>query len=1265
MNQGKKRTATALVGLMCLAGASYAQAPTDMPLIMTLKTNIYGYQGPTNTFTIYLGSTQSNVEVYVEGPSTQEYVSVNPWSLGQDEDGDNAAIATAIGLNVSETDNEIRIYGDKSKIDYIDVHGCYLSSVELEGEFPNLTVFDASHNELTAIDLSPQVSLASIDIYDNSFNEASKMVIGTNHPNLLILSVGVNDVIDPQLDLKNFPKLQYFSARSNYGVYNVDPTNCPDLVSLVLEITNVSSIDVSKNPNLDVLNLSQTRVNSVDVSNNPLLGELYVNHEGTFNNEPQYKLTSIDISKNPLIEFLDLGGNALSSIDLSNNPQIKQLYLQRNNLSSIDISNLKSLANFSIAYNNFTFATLPLPDDKWAMYYYYRAPLPCDFKYKVGEPIDFSSSVIRAPYVDAAGNTVTPETVAAVFSFKSGEDPVEVSNDKYTFNNGIITFKEAIPDSVFVSFHCSVFEEYSLETQNFMVKTVEDFDAPSAVFSFNPKASMAGKQIALSVGASPMASTVTYPADATIIIGDNQTLLSGVITSSSLPQSPNIVFTMPETTSQVIVALPDGFAVSSIGMDGVELLTIDLSPSEGLTNLSLTNCGLSTIDLGYNRALRTLDLSGNQLRSLDLAGIRGDYEKFSLANINLANNMLTQLSTVSASTIYNLDLSGNNFTQFDLKYYTGLQTIDLSNNKITGTLDFSTVEKLQGADVSGNSIQALVFNTEEEALDNLSNLNVSNNNLTFVTLPTFDIKGLDYVYAPQNVMQVLSTAAAINLSDQNIVKNGVGTTFTWKFEDGSAVPSTDYSNDGGATIFNETLVGSKVYCEMTNPLFPAFDAKPLTTSIITVATKPSVLVGSFVTPESGTAEIGFIFNTEGDNAVYIDWRGDGSEYTPYLFEANKSYPSRYQTYPMYAGANVKIYAYETAEDVSVFMANNTPMSSLDLTPMTKLTAINVHNAGLTDGSLKLPDSQALREIILDGNNFQTMTFENYPRVGSLNLAGNQYESIDLSVYKNLGFAQLSNNRRFYDDGTPYASLKEVTLGPDNNLIQLDLTNNALKSIDLSTVGNLEELLISDNQLTSINVSNLKNKLRALLIGGNYFTFATLPDPMEMGEQFYAYSYGFQHPVEVNCYEWKIDLSSQANVYGVATEYLWFLGDNQSDVYFDYETEMFVGEQLQGPDDSDDPEYTIENGVTTFLYPQSRKVIGAMTNSYFPSLILYTVPVQVSDAGVGQLFGGNDNGLVDVVTLTGVTIKRGVNLSEAVEGLAPGIYIIGGKKVMVK
>lgn len=1225
---------------------AYAADAADMPVIMTLKSNIYGYQGPENSFTFYLGSTEKDCEFYVSGPKTQEYIFVNPYSVGTGSDGDRTTIATPVTVSVTEADNTIEIRGDASKIEFIDVHGCYLNGLELSPAMTNLSVIDMSHNELTAIDLSPFEGLGSIDLTDNAFSIPEKMKIGTNHPYLIILQVGINDVVDPELELKNFPNLKYFSGRNNYGIRSIDPSQNPYLVSLVLEVTNITSLDVSKNTLLDVLNISNTKVNSIDLSKNVNLGEFYASHEGSYNNNDAYKFTSIDVSKNTKLQYLDMSGNKLTSIDLTNNPDLILLYLQKNRISEIDLSKNLRLASVNLSNNLFTFATLPLPGYGWD-YYYYRQPLECAFKYKVGEPIDFSKDVIRAPYQDASGNTITPATYAAVFVAPRAQQEYELEASAYTYADGVLTFKEAVADSVYVKFHCTAFEDWDLESARFMVKTEEDFDKPSTAFTFTPSTSMAGKTVSFRMGGAPVAAGLSYPADIIIKAGDNETVLTGAITGRNLPESDNISFTLPSTSDAVQVLITDGFAATNLQMDRVMMKAIDLSTAEDLTTLSVTNAGLPSIDLGYNSMLRSIDLSGNNLTSIDFSGVRGDFEKWSLSEINLSNNFLTSISAVHYESFKTLNLSNNFFTDFDFKYYTGLKNLDMSSNKLSGTLDMTKVEAIESLCLSDNEIYSV-----DVSWDAIRNLDLRNNNMSMATLPVINRSGVTYNYAPQNVYSILAGGAAVNLSAQNINK---ATKYVWKYADTKAeVDSKLYTIEDGSTRFSDELIGKKVYCEMTNPAFPQFDAQPLTTSVLEVLDKPTNLVAQFTTLRSGNAQIGFRFNTSGANAIYIDWHGDGSQYDEYIYDDNNT--AIYRSGNSVAGATAKVYTFGDPSTVSMFFTNGIAMKDLDLTPMTKAEAINVHSAGLTDGSIKLPASTLLFELVLDGNAFETQSFPGYDRISSLNLANNNYKAIDLSVYPGVRFAQLSNN-----------SIASIKFGNNKSLYQLDLTDNELSEIDLTGLSSLTELVIPDNKLYNIDLSPVQKQLGALSIAGNYFTFETLPRVEDITSPYFnTYYYANQHPITVSCVEGKVDLSAQAKVGENETTFRWFLGEKQEDVYYDYYYEMFMGEELEGPDASNDPEYSTKNGVTSFHYTQKRRVIGAMTNEAYPNLILYTTPTAIDKAaGVDNVSVDAQSTNVDVYTIGGMRIKSGVERDDALNGLTPGLYIVDGKKVLVK
>ena len=129
---------------------------------------------------------------------------------------------------------------------------------------------------------------------------------------------------------------------------------------------------------------------------------------GTINTD--VKLDAIDLTNNPNLTVLNLGGNNLSAIDLSKNTYITNLVLRDNKLSAIDLSANTNLYSVDLAYNNLDFASLPLPQDTWGEYYYFRSPLPCDKSYAKGADIDFSKSVLR------------PETTTTVRAWRRSLD---------------------------------------------------------------------------------------------------------------------------------------------------------------------------------------------------------------------------------------------------------------------------------------------------------------------------------------------------------------------------------------------------------------------------------------------------------------------------------------------------------------------------------------------------------------------------------------------------------------------------------------------------------------------------------------------------------------------------------------------------------------------------------------------------------------------------------------------------------------------------
>ncbi|MDE6691888.1 MAG: hypothetical protein K2K05_00705, partial [Muribaculaceae bacterium] len=125
--------------------------------------------------------------------------------------------------------------------------------------------------------------------------------------------------------------------------------------------------------------------------------------------------------------------------------------------------------------------------------------------------------------------------------------------------------------------------------------------------------------------------------------------------------------------------------------------------------------------------------------------------------------------------------------------------------------------------------------------------------------------------------------------------------------------------------------------------------------------------------------------------------------------------------------------------------------------------------------------------------------------------------------------------------------------------------------------------------------------------------------------------------------------------GAGTTFAWYVGE----AYYDSETDMIVGDALTEGED-----YILDGGVTTFLKDIDGKVMCIMANDLYPGLLLKTPLIAVSAAGIADIAADTDP-VVDVYNMLGMAVKTGVARSEALRGLAPGIYLVGSRKVVVR
>lgn len=1156
-----KRILTLALGSMLAMMPAFA-AESEAPMI-TFKTNIYGYTGAANSFHIVVGTTEPTYIDVDCGYGPVEY-EVTPATYDAESGG---VQGTAISMQAS-SEGIVKIYGDPSLLDYFDAEGCYIDWIEL-GDCINLDVLDLQHNELKRLDLSKYTKLSAIYLTDNTFTAETPLVVGDNHPNLTILEVDIVDYISPDFDITTFPELMSFDAYANKSLYHLDPTKCPKLVRLSVDSCPLKSLDVTKNPDLRVLNIEDSGITEIDLSGNPLLQQLYATHQsGTLNINS--KIRNIDLSHNPELLYLTIGGNRLTSLDVSKNTKLQWLAAPENMLTAIDIENCPDISVLNLRYNNMGFSTLPMPRGTFGEYNYEQNTMPAERSYVVGSEIDFSDKILR--------DGTSTDCVLYAYDMTSNEStPLDASY--FSYADGKVRLLKAYRDSLYLSFGNTAFPEAKLTTARFMVKNSADAGKPSEALRFVTSVS---EGTPLSFGVGMYGATAASPRKFYVDFGNGE-LVEQTATSEGIPAAVNVNGTRTGSAS-VVVYIPEGDDLSAFSAAGIAMNSVSLDKAVRIRELRLSNAGLYDVDLSYNRDLRMLDLSGNNLRTLSLEGVNGLFGKNLLSDINLSHNALTDVTLNDTRAIKSLNLSNNRISEFTYKDFDNLENFDISHNSVD-RLDMTYFTSTKNVNLSYNNFAEITL----PATNVFETLNVSNNLLTLATLPLSPSATVNYIYAPQADIVLPAKAPGVNLSAQNRMVNGTGTTYTWLKADGSPVAAGDVETTDGRARFVNPDAG-KIYCVMTNPAFPQFGGTtPFRTTVVETAGMPTNVVATFTTVNSGEAvSLSMAAEKEG-TAVYIDWSGEGYSLEHYQLAT---------TYTLFsattqAGANVKVYTYDKDDVITVFSMGGAKLSAFDGSRLTKLICLGVNGAGLSE--ITLPESDRLIELYLDNNEFTDFDLSRYPNLSMVSLSSNGLTSLDLTKSPALQYVGAGHNE-----------ISEVKL--DNKALWfLDLADNKLSEIDLSKAPELSQLSLSYNEFEKLDISPAK-KLVQLLVDHNRLTFATLPPD---DKSLVQYVYSDQANLDVTCTGGQVDLSSQAKVGDVATNYAWYIGTPVFD-----EAGMLSGEQLYVDD-----EYTLVDGVTAFL-SDFEDLVCVMTNSALDKLYLFTNPLDVT-LGISDAVSGDD------------------------------------------
>lgn len=1123
------------------------------------------------------------------------------------------------------SDGRVKIYGSRTLLTFVYCPMLGLTGLNVSN-CENLEALTCYGNGLSVLDLSKNSKLYFLNCGHNVLAELDV----THNPALYYLDCQDNRL--KHLDITKNEELLILYAQTNFEMGNVDFSHNRKLREiLIYGAENMTTIDVTNNTDLMRLSVDQTAISSIDVSNNP---ELLILNVGFT------KITSLDVSKNTKLRelyFPQKNSNPykFKSIDVSNNPELIRFFAMDNELTNLDFSKNNKLQSIYLSGNlihnidisNLTdLKELIIRDNCFT---FNTLPVPNS------DIVNFDYSMQKNIVVEREHSVAEPLDLSKDIYSPDYETTVDVylydSNSLYGGGKRLVAGEDYTYDKGVINF---------LKTQEDSVYcTFRSTAYPSLSLStvrfmvLNPedmgKSTLAADMTTgLSVGETFSMKVATFSKDEKIEVdfGDGE-----------LKE-----FTMSDTPQQVSgevkganikVYTASGVQLKDFDASGMKISSVNIFKSKALRNLNLNNNELSEIDLSGNLNFNSIQLDNNKLTILSIKGL------MNTKALSCDNNQLESIVfESSALAILEISCSGNKLKDLSfLSRATPVEVLDCSNNEISDYM-FVNLRKLRDLNVSYNKFAEL--NLQNNV--NLEKLNIEGNYFTYSTLPQTTAQ--EFVYGNQNPVAIAEKSFMVDLSKEATFK-GKNTKFTWKTESGSIMEEgVDYSVENGVTTFLK-VQDEKVYAELTNEAYPDLT---LTTTLVETSEKPQKILASMNASCEVGSEVKIVLGAKEPKSLFVDF-GDGK-----MMECKIE--NRPATVSSKLGANktITIYGYdESYFDISVLNVD-IPLSKIDISKLTDLTTLTITNAGL-------------KEIDLNNNN----------KIEYLTLSDCDFETIDLSKMSNLMSAVLSFNNLSKIDVSSNTKLKDLTLSDNNletlvlpelpDLRKLNISNNRFSAIDISNCPALRELYCNGNNISSLDMSAQTNKFSMVYLYDNNFKFSTLPafDIYNLDN----YRYTPQKDVEITVDGGKVDLSSEYMVAENPTVYTW--------------TTESGATLVEGTD------YTIDNGVTTFMKNFDENVYCSMTNAAYPELTLKTIGVKPETTGIGGITSGEgikvENGNI-VITVDGeakVLVYNTAGMmvrsfdveggTVVVDGLAGGVYMIDVrcgsqrivKKVMLK
>ena len=562
----------------------------------------------------------------------------------------------------------------------------------------------------------------------------------------------------------------------------------PNLDTLTVAHSTLSSLDITSNTLLRHLDVSFTGLSALDASQNALLETLICSHNALesldLENNTQLQkldcqensLAELNLNHNPLLQYLDCQNNQIQHLEISANTALDTLLCANNQIESLDLTANAALRNLDCSYNNLIFLDLSSnPELENVVCTNNRRYMEINSDnntldlnsipgFDMGKASHWMGSLVD-------GNTLTFVTETATYQYENGFTGGEGSALPTSFEFTLVAsnFNPDLPDPTAIPIDATNFPDdgfrefitYNLDQNEDGTLSQWEIDAVTKL-NLNPNFYIEG--------ITPVAyifslDGIEYFQNLAWLDISNQ-----AITSIALTDNPNLKTLIMNTEIGGYIHsffLSPAIQLDSLKVSGIDFSfplnlseqtnlryviyrgennpEIDLSQCNKLTYLDCASTAWKNLDLSQHPDLQHLDCSGTQIQSLDLT-----------------NNMNLQY----------LDCSGTAITGLDLSRNLELQYLDCSGTKITGldlrqNKDLKHVNCAMGYRPSDGTTNAL----KELLLDNpaLQVLDCRLNRFTFLDLSR--VPALQTLNCATNNFNELDLSQSPSLQDLDCSNN--------------------------------------------------------------------------------------------------------------------------------------------------------------------------------------------------------------------------------------------------------------------------------------------------------------------------------------------------------------------------------------------------------------------------------------------------------------------------------------------------------------